>query len=204
MGNNCNFTVSRRCCTWYWNELCICEYSIHLLQRNRSKYIKTNPLPALIYGLLGWTGSRRVKKIKKKTRQGKYTTQLLQRLPQKHNTTQDPGTTLNGCSPNMAAVIFHNWTVKMRRAFCLAGSSGRRAALLPLRLVPPSSFAYSLRYQLFTPHHNISLHYWVLPYSNNTPACLLLNNTYNKQNKSITMRKMLRKKLLLFMLSYIL
>lgn len=135
-------------------------------------------------------------KNKKKTPSGEIHNTITSKTSPKaqHDAprTQDPGTTLNGRSPNMAAVIFHNWTVKMRRAFCLARSSGRRAALLPPRL--HSSFAYSLRYQLFIPHHNISLHYWVLPYSNNTPACLLLNNTYNKQNKSITMSKMLRKK----------
>lgn len=100
--------------------MCVCEYSIHLLRANRSSFIKINshPSPDLLSVQLNSISPCK----NKNPIRGNIEHNYFKGLP-KSTTWSDmnagPQTTLNGCSPNMVAVIFLNWMMKITRAFCL-------------------------------------------------------------------------------------
>lgn len=113
--------ISSWCYTCSRNELRICEYNIHLLHTNRSNFIKINPHPTLIYCLFELNSISPCKN--KNPIRGNIEHNYFKGFPK--STTRSymnagPQTTLNGCSPNMVAVIFLNWMMKITRAFCLA------------------------------------------------------------------------------------
>lgn len=62
--------------------------------------------------------------VKEKLHLGKYSNTITSKASPK-STTQSytragPQTTLNGCGPNMVAVIFLNWKMEITQAFCVA------------------------------------------------------------------------------------